>query len=449
MALTTPSSAKEVSDRATQDVFLALASASAKPSLQNSWLQALIVAYSNRIFDFYEQLDAETLEALPDTAVEFLERWAAIWGIQRIAGSTATGNTVASGTAGSTIPSGAVLAAGGGEKYTVKTTATIVNTSTAVPATQLTRSGAVATCDLTPTEHGLASNVKVDMSGATQTEYNVSEADITVISATAFTYAVTGTPASPATGSPVASYDSVQITVESQDFGVDLDQILDAELTFESPLAGVEDLTQVDFDEIGGGADQEEDEALRSRLLDRIQNPVAHFNVAEITALAKTVPGVTRVFVEENTLATVATIGACQVYFMRDNDSNPIPSASEATALKSVLNTIRPANMASADLGVDPPTGVSTAFTFSTITTSSGSLTATMKTAIENNLKQFYAERTEVGVDVDEDAFRAAIYNTVDTTNGETILTFTLSTPTSDITIAAGEIGTLGNITFP
>jgi hypothetical protein len=71
-----------------------------------------------------------------------------------------------------------------------------------------------------------------------------------------------------------------------------------------------------------------------------------------------------------------------------------------------------------------------------------------MKTAIENSLAQFFAERTDVGVDVVEEAYNAAIFNTVDLVTGAELTSFTLNTPAADITIASGEIGTLGNVAF-
>ena len=71
-----------------------------------------------------------------------------------------------------------------------------------------------------------------------------------------------------------------------------------------------------------------------------------------------------------------------------------------------------------------------------------------MRSAIIANLEQFFRESTTVGVNIDQDAYRAAIFNSVDPDTGLSIKSFSLSSPTSDITILQGEIGTLGNITF-
>lgn len=69
---------------------------------------------------------------------------------------------------------------------------------TTLAVTSITRTGQVATVTTTAA-HGLRTFDRVRVAGATQTEYNV-DARITVTSATTFTYAVAGSPATPATG---------------------------------------------------------------------------------------------------------------------------------------------------------------------------------------------------------------------------------------------------------
>lgn len=68
----------------------------------------------------------------------------------------------------------------------------------AVAVSSITRAGAVATVT-TAVAHGYASGDYVAVDGAGQAEYNVTAA-ITVTGGTTFTYAVSGTPATPATG---------------------------------------------------------------------------------------------------------------------------------------------------------------------------------------------------------------------------------------------------------
>ena len=69
------------------------------------------------------------------------------------------------------------------------------------PITSVTRASTTATVT-TPKKHGLDDGQKLILSGATQTEYN-GEQTITVASPTTFTYTVSGSPATPATGTIV------------------------------------------------------------------------------------------------------------------------------------------------------------------------------------------------------------------------------------------------------
>jgi len=66
----------------------------------------------------------------------------------------------------------------------------------------ITRSGSVAT--VSHTAHGMATNHYVRILGCNQQEYNGVK-QITVIDANSYTFAVTGTPATPATGTPQAT----------------------------------------------------------------------------------------------------------------------------------------------------------------------------------------------------------------------------------------------------
>ena len=130
---------------------------------------------------------------------------------------------------------------------------------------------------------------------------------------------------------------------------------------------------------------------------------------------------------------------------MRDNDDNPIPSGAEVTTVKNKILEIKPANTSDADVIVAAPVAVVNNFVFTALTPN----TSTMKTAIDANLAQFFDESTLIGVDIEEDAYRSVIFNTVDTETGDAVQSFSLSSPVGDVTIASGEIGTLGTITYP
>lgn len=83
-----------------------------------------------------------------------------------------------------------------------------VTPPTAFSVTSITRVGAVATAT-TSVAHGYTSGWYIRMLGAVQTAYNGSFA-ITVTSPTTFTYSVTGTPVTPATGTITARLEEAQ-----------------------------------------------------------------------------------------------------------------------------------------------------------------------------------------------------------------------------------------------
>jgi uncharacterized phage protein gp47/JayE len=135
--------------------------------------------------------------------------------------------------------------------------------------------------------------------------------------------------------------------------------------------------------------------------------------------------------------------GQVKVYFTRDNDASNIPTASEVTAVKTQVLTIKPANTATSDVIVKGPVAVPVDFTFTSLTPN----TTAMRTAITNSLEALFSEEVNVGTYLQSHAYIAAIWQTVDNT-GALVTDFELSTPTADVVIAEGEIPTLGTITF-
>lgn len=436
MTINVPSSAKEVNQRATTDVKRELPSSN--PKLKNHWLYALVTSFSNRVYDFYLTLNQAIKQTFWDTSTgTFLDRQASWFGVYKLAATKSSGNIVVTGTATTAIPVSTLYQTSTGIEFITTSAGTI--TASTVSVASITRSGTTATVTTT-SDHGLSSLVGVTITGANETEYNGLK-EIQVTGLDTLTYDVTGSPNTPATGTLTALFTAANIPVQSSDFGVDGNLSLDEELTLQSPISGVDDAAYVDFGEIGGGTDQEDEDDFRIRFLDRVQNPVAMFNDSAITAKAKEINGVTRVFIEQIT----PTYGQVTIYFMRDNEANPIPTASEVATVKTNILTIKPAHTADIDVIVSSPTAVPVDFTFSALSPDS----TTMRTAITANLRQFFKESTTVGVNIDEDAYRSAIYNTVDTVTGIRVSSFALSAPAADITIASGEIGTLGSIVYP
>lgn len=305
MALTLPSSRKELKQKSQTDVQNVLPESN--PFLPNSYLDAIITATAGRVYDFYIQLSEVLREMFPDTADGvFLERWGSYVGVLRRPATQSTGSITATGTPGSVIPIGTQLTTTDAKLYeTLQTASIAVQTLNIL---DLTRVGQTAIVE-TASAHLLTSGQTVTITGAIQSEYNGTYI-IAVTSEREFTYTIVGSPASPATGTIQVTSTYASFSIRSIDYGEATNLVANTPLTFLTPLAGVNNTARVQFSTVSGGANQETDSDLRDRILFRYQNPVALFNENAIIVRAREVPGVTRVFVEKpgtlvNTLEVV------------------------------------------------------------------------------------------------------------------------------------------------
>ena len=174
-----------------------------------------------------------------------------------------------------------------------------------------------------------------------------------------------------------------------------------------------------------------------------------------VTSRALVVDSVTFVYIVENSPTSPATgsitfissipLGQVAVFFTRDNDVDIIPSPSDVTTVKNELITILPANTSVSDLIVKAPDPVVVNFIFTSLSPN----TPTMQSAITANLTSLFQQNTSVGSDLKSYAYNAAIYQTIDPATANVVQDFTLSIPTGTISIAAGQIPTLGSITYP
>ena len=532
MALTLPESAAELANRSKTDVQRELQGSD--PFAKNHWLLALITAFSNRIFDFYLQLLEAIDQNLPDTATGiFLSRWLAIFRITGLIATSSTGNVVASGTNGSSINIGTTFSNSAGLVYTSTSTVAIAIVVQAVDT--LTRSGTVVTVKFI-TSPSLASGLTTIIASSTTTEFNGTFSNIIVISDTEYTFNLTVAAGGDDLGGTATSTSTfASVPIESDDTGSAVNLDNGETVTLNSPIAGVDNILTADAGAVGGGTDTETEASTRNRLLERIQNPVAHYNSADIETLARTVNGVTRVFVQTPSSATTAVIvnlervsvdgsatniagfatiasgvfsftsgqsvevtnssageyntssaigtiitsttltypldlstavdpagnqatitgsdvplGVTRVFFMRDNDVDafgnpaPFPTAAEVLVVKTLLDTILPANTSTNDLVVAAPTANAVDFAFASIIPDSDN----MRTAISESLEDMMLLRTSVGLGIDEDIYRAAITNTFNEVDAIFLESFDLTSPTGDITGATGVLPTLGDVTF-
>lgn len=410
---------------------------------RRSYVGGLIVTLMSALHDWYVALREAIKQCFPQTATGTFLRtgwWADITHLSLNPATAAHGLVVVTGDAGAAVPVGTTLTTNA-RSYTTDHGVSIV--AQTLTLSSLIRSGSTATA-ATVSAHLLATGQTVTISGASQAEYN-GDVEIIVTGETTFVYAVGGTPATPATGSLIlsATYASVPVTCTS--YGADTS--LDSGSTLAVPtLTGVDATAIVAF---GGlvGADAETLEEYRQRVLAALGTDFGTFSAGEIEILAKTVTGVTRVWVRKAMVDPPSgwpLEGQVFVAFMRDHDDDPYPSATAVDDVYDAIATVLPAHVAPDDLVVRSPTKETIDFAFSAISPD----TPTMRAAITASLTQFFSEGVDYGVAIPEDDYRCAIRDTYDPIGRQRLVSFTLATLSGDISVGVYSLPALGNVTF-
>lgn len=200
-------------------------------------------------------------------------------------------------------------------------------------------------------------------------------------------------------------------------------------LTLVAPVPGVQSAALAGL--LSGGADVETDEALRSRLLSRIQTPPHGGSAADYVAWALEVPGVTRAWCYPLELGT----DTVTVRFVRDNDvGSIIPDAGEVAAVVAYLSARKPVT---AQLTVLGPAAVPLNFTIAVTPNS-----AAVKTAVEAELRDLLLREATPGGTLLLSHIRAAISAAAGETN------YTMTSPNADVVSTTGNISTFGAITW-
>lgn len=277
-----------------------------------SILNTLAVANGGRFFEMYENLYQIQKDCFATTAsLDALIMIGSVYGVTRLDASSATGLITVLGNDGAAVPAGTIFAASNGTNFA--TTASVNITSNVQSILYLTRSGTTVTATCS-SSHFLATGMSITIVGASESEYN-GTFEIVVTSTTTFTYAVSGSPSTPATGAPSVTYVGASVEVESVEQGLSTNQLGGSSLSLASTLIGVHTEAYAQYEGLSGGSDVEDEEDLRSRILWRIQNPITPFNKNTIVLQARTIPGVTRVWVYEpddlnvtSTPVSIATI---------------------------------------------------------------------------------------------------------------------------------------------
>ena len=411
------------------------------PNIRNHFALGLVNSMAAGFDENNDNIKEVLKQLFPQTATgDYLELWASFFGINRKDAVQAEGFVVFTGVATTSIPIATAIQKADGFQYETQSLGTI--SAQTILISSITRSGSTATVTTT-SEHNLATGVSALMAGASQSEYNIT-ATISVISPNQFTYQVSGSPATPATGSPTASFTTAYVPIKAVEYGENGNSAGGSQLSLISPIVDVDNTCYLSYDGSSLGLDIETDEELRARLLERTSNFTAPFTASGLPVfIRENIAGVTRIWVQTAT----PSAGYVTIYFTRDNDSNIIPTAAQVNAVKNAIidenNGIKPANTPNSYVIVAAPTPVPIAITFSSLSPN----TKAMKTAITETLTDYFKSASvNVGGDILLNEINALIYSVIDEDGNSP--TFALSAPASNTAISDSQLATLGTITY-
>lgn len=202
-------------------------------------------------------------------------------------------------------------------------------------------------------------------------------------------------------------------------------------LNLASPVAGVNNVATVTAGTLSGGADTEVDDALRARLLARIQQPPQAGALSDYVEWALEVPGVTRAWAFSRELGA----GAVTVRFVRDNDAGTIiPDAGEVAAVQALIDSLRPVTAA---VTVVAPISDALNFTLHIVPD-----TQAIRDAVTTELQDLLMREAAPGGTLPLSHIRESVGFSSGVTD------YALTAPVADVVSATGHIPTFGAIAW-
>ncbi len=135
-------------------------------------------------------------------------------------------------------------------------------------------------------------------------------------------------------------------------------------------------------------------------------------------------------------------LGQVAVYFVRDNDPNIIPSASEVSKVAESIEAIRPANTAPDDVLVRAPIPVNSDFIISVLSPD----TIGIRNSIDANLNALFSD-SALGENITEAQYVSAVQSSFDPETNSQVKTFSLNI-SGDIPALFNEIHVLNSISY-
>lgn len=202
-------------------------------------------------------------------------------------------------------------------------------------------------------------------------------------------------------------------------------------LTLTAPVTAMQSTATVAAPGITGGVDAEGDEALRARVLTRIQAPPQGGNAADYVSWALEVPGITRAWVYPFHMGA-DTVGVAVV--ADDAAAGPIPSAALVEAVQAHLDSVRPVT---AEVFAFAPTALAV-----DITMQLSPDTSATRAAVLAELGDLFAREAEPGGTI----YLSHLREAVSVSAGE--VDHTITAPVADVVATSLQFPVLGVVSF-
>ncbi|RMT21079.1 Prophage PSSSM-04, baseplate J/gp47 protein [Pseudomonas amygdali pv. lachrymans] len=217
-------------------------------------------------------------------------------------------------------------------------------------------------------------------------------------------------------------------TVEAVDAGVLGNADAGLVMTAVQPVEGIDSTFTVIADGLSGGISQESIESLRARVV-RSYRVIPHGgNQDDYVTWALEVPGVTRAWCVRRFMGP----GTVAVFFMRDDQADPIPDAEQLAAVAAYIEPLRPVT---ADVYVLAPVQKPVVYTIRLTPD-----TSAVRAAVEAQLLDLHNREGGLG----ETLLLTHIAEAISRATGET--DHVLVSPVANVTAAANQLLTFGGI---
>jgi uncharacterized phage protein gp47/JayE len=221
------------------------------------------------------------------------------------------------------------------------------------------------------------------------------------------------------------------VSVTASVAGAAGDAVAGTALTLAAPVAGINSAASVDVAGIGGGADIEDVELWRARVITRIQQKAKGGTSEDYIEWALNVAGVTRAWCYPKELG----LGTVTVRFVTDNaPGGLIPDGATVTAVQNYINSVCPVD---ADVSALAPVADPLNFTLHLTPDTAGTRAAVQAELQDLIAREAVPSGTLLITDIDEAIKTAA-----------GVTDYVLTVPAANVVEPTGHITTLGVITW-